>query len=359
MSTTNFMGLTMPVFTAFGWAGEETAIKYALTQLELFISTLHMNLPRSVQTELPVYGLSQDSQGVYLAASSDVEQDVHIAFYARPMSLEIQLVITNTEVLAKGLAAAEKDPANCHHLIAKLGPEWGLRIQQMLVEEESGAISHYQDLFKEGLAQLNLETAAALFSKAAYLNSQEKWVTPIYLSRRVNSEQVAAMGTAVIQVMSEQIETLMPVVNFLTGRIGRKPSKSKRVATKSRVSGKPAAPAVDEFEPDTQTQEGFTFVAELKPLHLRRGFVNMTPEHWAFFALTARTETRNVSVYYDGVYDKKCAVWRLQPSDIARLVLGPASHEWLEDNFVANDKIQLRAMKLDNDEIQISLSLVE
>lgn len=52
MSTTNFTGLTMPVFTAFGWAGEETAIKFAFTQLEAFIGALHVNLPRTVQMEL-------------------------------------------------------------------------------------------------------------------------------------------------------------------------------------------------------------------------------------------------------------------------------------------------------------------
>ena len=35
MSATNqFNGLTMPVFTAFGWAGEETAIQFALSQLD-------------------------------------------------------------------------------------------------------------------------------------------------------------------------------------------------------------------------------------------------------------------------------------------------------------------------------------
>lgn len=297
-----------------------------------------------------------------MAANSDVESDVHIAFYARPMSLELQLVLSNTDILAKGLTAAEKNPANCHHLLVQLGPEWSLRLQQMLVEEESGAISHYQDLFKDSITQLSQETATAVFSKAAYLNNQEKWITPIYLSRRFNSEQIAAMGTAVIKVMSEQIEALMPITNFLTGRVGRKPGKSsKRTTSKAKAVPKVAVPSsVDDIEEiDTDEQDGFTFITELKPLHLRRGFINMTPQHWDFFAVNARTETRNVSVYYDGLYDRKSAVWRLQPSDMARLVLGPASHEWLEDNFAASDRIQLKAVKLDNDDIQISLSAVE
>ncbi len=360
MSTTNFMGLTMPVFTAFGWAGEETAIKFALAQLELFISTLHVNLPRAVQLEFPVFGLSQDNQSVYLAASSEIESDVHIAFYARPMSLELQLVVTNKDILAKGLAAAEKNPVNCHHLITNMGPEWSLRLQQMLIEEESRVVSHYQDLFKESITQLSQETATAVFSKAAYLNGQEKWVTPIYLSRRFNSEQIAAMGTAVIRVMSEQIDALMPVVNFLTGRVGRKPGKtSKRTTSKARTGPRSAVEPVELAEVESDDQEGFVFVTDLKPLHLRRGFINMTPRHWEFFAVNARTETRNVSVYYDGIYDRKSAVWRLQPGDMARLVLGPAAHEWLEDHFAPNEQIQLKAIKLDNENIQISLTAVE
>ena len=42
--TEEFTGLGMPVFTAFGWAGEETAQKYAYSQLEQFIALLHANL---------------------------------------------------------------------------------------------------------------------------------------------------------------------------------------------------------------------------------------------------------------------------------------------------------------------------
>ena len=48
-SKTAFTGLTMPVFTAFGWAGQETAINYALDQLEQFIHLLHNNLSRQAK----------------------------------------------------------------------------------------------------------------------------------------------------------------------------------------------------------------------------------------------------------------------------------------------------------------------
>ena len=360
MSTTNFMGLTMAVFTGFGWAGEETALKFAFDQLESFINALHVSLPRNIQQDLPAFGLSNESQGVYLAANSDVERDAHIAFYARPMSLEMQLAITDTAVLAKGLAAAEKAPANCHHLITQLGPEWSVRIQQMLVEEESGAISHYSDLFKDSMAEFTLEKAEELIAKAAYLNGQEKWVTPIYLSRRFNAEQIAAMGFKVVDVMGEQVARAMPLLALLSGRAGRKATRTSKRKPKAKApAAETPAPVTKTVEPELAPEEGFVYVSELKPLHLRRGFVNMTSNHWPFFAINARTETRDVSVYYEGVYDKKSAVWRLQPGDVARLVLGPAAHEWLEDNFAPDDHIQLRAVKLDNDEIQISLTEIE
>lgn len=358
MSTSNFTGLSMPVFAAFGWAGEETALKFAYSQLEVFINMLHNGLPRSVQAEFPAYGLSKENRCIYLAANTDVERDAHLLFFTRPMSLEIQLVVTNKEVLSRGLTLISKDPINSHHLITQLGPEWTLRVQQMLYEEESRNVSHYQDLFKESLAQLHQATAVDVFGKAAYLNDQEKWVTPIYLSRRFDSEYAAAMGPAIIQVLSDQIEALIPVYHLISGRVGKKPGRqpTKRLKPKARATAKPAEEPLDIPEIALKPQEEFTYIADLKPLHIRRGFINMTPQHWPFFAVNARTETRDVSVYYEGLYDKKSAVWRLQPDETARLVLGPAAHEWLEDNFGADDRIMIQSLKLDNDEIQVTLS---
>ena len=55
-----FNGLTMPVFSAFGWAGEENALKYALSQLQQFIDALYARLPNDVREEFPTYGLSAE-----------------------------------------------------------------------------------------------------------------------------------------------------------------------------------------------------------------------------------------------------------------------------------------------------------
>ena len=71
----------MPVFTAFGWAGQETAINYALDQLELFIHTLHNNLSRQARVDLPFAGLSRTNRSVYIAAEELPEEDLHLAFF--------------------------------------------------------------------------------------------------------------------------------------------------------------------------------------------------------------------------------------------------------------------------------------
>jgi hypothetical protein len=354
-----FNGLGMPVFTAFGWAGEENAIKYALSQLDLFIAALHTQLPRTAQMDLPFFGVNETNREVYLAASKDVYSDGHISFNARPLTFEIQLAIAEKAVVVKGLARAAKDPAGCHHIITQLGPEWTLRIQQMQIEEGTGEATHYQDLFKDSVKNLSLEAAPELFNKALYLNSEDHWVTPVYLNRRFPSEQVSVMGNAVVQVMSEQVVGLLPVFQFLTGRVKAKRRKptGKSKSTRTKATG-PLATS-PEIQAVVESDDSFTYVVDLKPLHIRRGFVNLTPEHWPFFALNARTETRNVTIYYDGIYDKKSAVWRLQPSEQARIVLSPAVQEWLEDNFTANDRIKVTAMRLDNDELQVSLTAVD
>jgi hypothetical protein len=349
--TKRFTGLGMPVFTAFGWAGEETAIKFALSQLEQFINELYADLPGTLQKQMPVHGLDEEVQGVYLAPGEEMAEDIHIAFYARPMSLEIQLAIKDKDVLAKGLKQAEDQPAVCHRLVTELGPEWALHVQQMEVNEETGEASHYQDLFKDSVSELDQGTAVAVFAKAHYLNAEDQWLTPVYLSRRFPSEQVAAMGTEITMVMAEQVESLMPVLAFLSGEGPRKKAKSK---PKPKVTAEEAAAEEIELDPE----EGFIYVSELKPLHIRRGFVNLTSDHWPFFAVNSRTETRPVTIYYSGVYDKKSSVWRLVPNDQARLVLSPPVHEWLEDHFSPGDKIHLLVRQMDDEEIQVSLRAV-
>lgn len=363
MSTDNqFSGLPMPVFTAFGWAGEETALQFALSQLELYIGALHDKLPRTVQMKLPNYGLSQINKNVYLAANQDVESDIHLVFNARPMSLELQIALTDKQALDKAWKLAARQPIMWHRLVTELGAEWSLHIQQMQLDSDSGdLVGHYQDLFKDSVLSLDDETAVSLLEKAAYLNSEEKWVTPIFLSRRYVSEQASAMGVAILDVMSDQIVELMPLIDFLTGQKKRKAVKTKKTKSVTAPILQPIAPDSTQVVPESiiSVEDGFSYTSELKPLHLRKGFVNMTPKHWPFFSVNSRTETRQVTVYYEGIYDKDCAVWRMVPNDRARLVLSPTVKQWLEDNFHSSDHVQVVARKLDGDEIQISLKPVE
>ena len=75
--------------------------------------------------------------------------------------------------------------------------------------------------------------------------------------------------------------------------------------------------------------------------------------------LNARTELRSVTVITDSIRDENSSVWRLQPDNVARLVLSPRGHRWMEDNFVAGDKIQLTATKDGSGEIQLVLGIAE
>ncbi len=356
-SKTAFTGLTMPVFTAFGWAGQETAINYALDQLEQFIHLLHNNLSRQAKGDLPFAGLSRSNQSVYISASEAPEDDLHIAFFARPLSLEMQVAITDSKALAKALKNAEAQPVMAHRLITELGAEWSLRLQQVQVDEESGEESHYQDLFKDSITALLPEVSADVMSKAAYLNSEDKWVTPFLLSRRFPAEQAAAMGMKISDVLSEQIDALLPLIHFLTGRraTSKRKSKAKARTVKPMMGGKKGGKESSSLETVVKPEDGFIHVAKVKPLHLRRGFINLSSAHWPFFAKNSRTETRPVTIYYDGVYDKESAVWRMLPNDLARIVLSPAVRNWYEDNFNEGNEIHVTVTRLDGDEIQISL----
>jgi hypothetical protein len=358
MSTgASFSGLAMPVFTAFGWAGEETAINYALEQLESFARALHGSLSRDALFFFPYAGLSRQHNSAYLAAEEAFLEDIHISFHARPMSLELQLALTDKKKLGRALKNCEAQPVQIHRLITELGSDWNLHMQQMQIDDESEDISHYQDLFKDNLTKLLPEVSVELFSKAAYLNGEDKWVTPLYLSKRFSSEQISAMGTTVLKIMDEEVTTLLPLVKFLTG----KKVTRKRVATKKSKQSVSAGSLAADTDTSTsiENEEGFTYTARLKSLHLRKGFINMTAEHWPFFSVNSRTEIRSVTVYYDGVYDKNSAVWRMQPSDMARLVLSPAVHGWLEEHCEVQDQVHLTVTRLGDEEIQISLRLVD
>ena len=353
-----FNGLTMPVFSAFGWAGEENALKFALSQLQLFIEALYARLPADAREDLPVFGLSAENQNVYLASADPYDKEAFIAFNARPMSLEVQLGMVGQNLLSKGLAAINKAPIPAHHVLTQLDPSWTLRVQQMQIDPETGERAHHLDLFKDSVNNLSEEQAREIFGRAAYLTEEDKWVTPVYLSLRLPSERVAAMGLSVLDIAAELVAALLPTLRLFTGR---KPRKARAARPKARAA-RPAEPT-EETPAGEPTITGsikamadsFNYVADLKPLHVRRGFINLTPAHWPFFASSSRSETRDVTVVFGGRQDRHSSVWRLQPDDQARIVLGPQVQEWLEETFATSEAIRVLARRLDNDEIRITL----
>lgn len=350
-----FVGLTMPVFTAFGWAGEEQAMTFALAQLEQFITSLHAALPRRVQTLLPFFGLDSDNHVVYLSANQDPEEGLYITFIARPMSLELQVSVTEQMAIAKALKPAAASPQEWMQSLQELSGSWALHIKQMEVDEDSGERTFYQDLFKAEVSELDQEQAESVTSRANFLNGEPQWVTPIHISRRFSSEKIAAMGTEVVDHMAEQLGDLYPLLQSMIGKVS-KPAPVK-VESKARAKAKapePTRPA-EEIKPEDQ----FVYVANLLPLHIRRGFVNLTPEHWDFFAQSARDTTRDITLAFEDRVDKESSVWRLSSNDLARIVLSDTARDWLEATFEPGDKLQVTATKLDDEEIEVILQPAE
>jgi len=344
----------MPVFTAFGWAGEDTAIEFALSQLEMFIESLYFNLPRDSQAQFPFYGLDRASQSVYLAAEEEPTSGPYVAFFARPNSWEQSLIINNKPVLKKAYSAASARPATLYDLLADFDASWKLRLQQMEYDPENKTATHYKDIYNDVASAPTDEQLAEHVERAAFLNSEEQWLVPFYLSRRQPSEKVSAMRIAVIPSTVEDVNALVPLVKLLTGK-ARKAKKKARPA--------PPAPAPEKSQDAQVAQEEkapqFTYISDLLGLHIRRGFINLTPRHWPFFSVSARTETRAVTVRYGEKTDENCAVWRLVPDDQARVVLSPAVHEWLEDHFDPGDQIQVQAAKKNDNHIALTLGGVE
>jgi hypothetical protein len=350
-----FTGLTMPVFSAFGWSGEETAINFALDQLQMFIDALYYSAPREIQKVFPIHGVDKSAQVAYLATGEEPEKDLYVAFYVRPLNLEMSLILADKAALSKAYRLIKLRNADFFKLLDELGAEWILRIQQMQFDEESGETTHFKDLFKGPAGTLQTEGATEITERADYLNSEDPWVVPIYVSQRIVSEKVAAMGRAVTDKVVEYVAGLIPLAKFLTGQVSKKKSKTKS----KKIKAKPIKQVEDTTirQPlDSAQLEKFTYVSELKSLHIRRGFINLTSNHWPFFSLTARTETRPVTVNYETQTDEGCAVWRLVPNDQARLVLSTPVHMWLEENFEADDFIQITATKLDAKKISIALA---
>ena len=344
----------MPVFTAFGWAGEEAAIDFALSQLEMFIESLYFNLPRDSQALFPFHGLDRASQSVYLAAEEEPASGPYVGFFARPNIWEQSLVISNKPVLKKAYSAASARPATLYDILADLDASWKLRLQQMEYDPDTETATHYKDIYNDVANALTDEQLVEHIERAAFLNSEDQWLVPFYLSRRQPAEKVSAMHITVIPSTVEDVNTLVPLVKLFTGK-ARKAQKKARPA--------PPAPAPEKSEDAQLVEEErgaqFTYISELLGLHIRRGFINLTPRHWPFFSVSARTETRAVTVRYGEKKDEKCAVWRLVPDDQARIVLSPAVHEWLEDHFDPGDQIQVQAVKKNDDHITLTLGGVE
>lgn len=356
MSNEPFLGLTMPVFNAFGWAGEDTALAFALDQLEQFVQQLHASMSREAQTIFPHRGLNRENQGVYLANNLETAKGLYITYHARPMALRMGISLHERMALSKALSAIQANHTEWHDAIQKLGDAWEIRFQQMEYNPETGEAVHYKDLFKDRATALELGDSAELIDRLIYLNSEEKWLGPIELSKRMNSEFVAAMGGGVVDQMAKDIAEMMPILRLLNGGIKiskRKPSSSKKV-TKAR----PRAKQTSASTMASEEVESFSYVTTLKPLHIRKGFVNMTEAHWPYFKINSRTETRAVILKFDGNVDNDCTVWRLMPAEKARLVLSDRVHDWLSDNFSAEDEIQIFAKKLPEKKIEIELALV-
>jgi len=349
MSSIRYNGLSMPVFTAFGWAGEEQALNYALSELENFINALYESLSKDAQTLYSLHGLDKGNESVYLKVDEEPDEGLVIAYSARPMNLEIKLSIANKGSLNKAYKAADGRPESFHGLLTALGPEWLVRIQQMEYDPETGDATHYQDIYKDTIANLTVEATKEALSKAAFLNSEEKWIVPIHISHRRSSEITATMGAQIIPECGDELNRLMPLVRFLTGKV-RQPKKKAPARNRLKVEDTPTGQPAD-----VASLERFVYVSLVRPLHIRRGFVNLTPEHWPFFAINNRTETREISLNYGTDSDDKSMIWRLVQENQVRVILSPAAHKWMENNFEPNDLLQVTAMKADSDRIVIKL----
>lgn len=362
-----FTGLPMPVFSAFGWAGQEAAVKYALTQLELFVNRLHIALPQELQSMMPYFGVDTDSQAVYIGGSHKLEPEPYLTFQARPLSFEMTLHITDEMYIGKMLSVAERQFDSWYSAVQQLGEDWQLRMQQMEVPEE-GLPSHYQDLYKGPVQEFSRETAQEVVSRAVYLHGEEKWITPLYFTFRLHSDLVSGMGPAVVPGYRDRILQLLPLLQFIhtprkAAAASRTPKTPKTRAPRTQVIPAPVA-SPRPFSSTSTTdgvsrEEMFQFVAELKPLHLRKGFVNLEPRHWAYFTTGSRMETRPVTVRYGSKKDDESSVWHLMPDDQTRIVLGPTAQAWLEETFDASDNVIVTAYRVNNDKIEITLKQVE
>lgn len=359
-----FTGLPMPVFTAFGWTGETNALKFALAQMNTFIHALHRTLSTPAQQMLPFFGVDEDGMTAYLASNQHTEEGPYIILSARPTMFDVKLSITDKAALIRGLKTAETNPILWHRHLAELGPDWGLHFQQCQVDEESGSVSNYQDLYKEGISEWDLETCTSTTSRALFLTSEARWVTPLHINRRMRPEQASMMAEKLTRFLAADIDKLLPIIGMF-GRPGKATKPNKKAGRPRTTAVNTAAPETkllstpSPITPSTERPEQFVYVAELKPLHIRKGFINLTPAHWHFFAESPRIGSRVVTLSYSGKFDKETTVWRLQPDEMARIVLSEKAQTWFEKQFANATQVKVTAARLKQDEIQIILSHVD
>ena len=351
-----FTGLTMPVFAAFGWAGEEQAIEFALTQLESFASQLHANLPNELRTLYPFHGLNRQGQVAYLSADEDAESNAHIFFTAKPLKFGVTIALTDKKKLDRAYKNALKDVGNFHRLIQLLGPNWELRIQQMEIMDDAGSeLSHFQDLFKDDAANVTTEQLTELIERAAYLNNDAQWKVPIFLTHRMESEQISIMGQGAIKHLSQFLENVLPISRLLANKMVRT-GKTKEAKEAPRDEAAKQTSARDLILADRLEQ--LIYVSELKPICIRKGFIPLTAEHWPFFAQGARSTSRDVLVLFGRNQKEKAQVWRLVSNNQARIVLEQDAHHWISDTFNPQERIEVLAVKDEAGELTLTLKPV-
>lgn len=349
MTTTPFIGLTMPVFNSFGFLSEENTVKFALDQMEQFVRGLHASLSRDTQLLMPYVGLDTETQGVYLARTMETNNDLHLTWHLKPNTMRMAINQTDRSLLNKVFKAIQKNHDAWMSSLGELSDTWELELLQMEYDPDSGEASKYKTLFSDKVSNLDSIESSDLVERMIYLNNEEKWLVTIQLTNKVSSDFVSAMEAQVSTHIAKQIDDMLPLLRLLSG--GAKSTGRKLKTSKDRTA------STKNQEKTHKYTDEFTFKTQLKPLHIRKGFINMTPEQWPFFQINSRTTVREITLGYDENEDKDSTVWRLVPDDKARIMLSDKAHRWLEDNFGPNDEIQIHATKL-NQDIKIELALV-
>jgi hypothetical protein len=193
-------------------------------------------------------------------------------------------------------------------------------------------------------------------SRTHYLNGESQWKAPVYFHNRVPSEQISTMGTAVIKYITDFMVRIAPLARFLSNTSTRITPKSKSDDVEDRDAADKATSAMELRGADALDE--FVYVAEVKSLHIRKGFINLTPEHWPYFSESARATTCDVTVQFGEAVQEPAVVWRLVSNGQARIVLESDAQQWLADAIAPNERVQITAAKNEQEEITITLKPV-